>query len=297
METLDKIRQRIDTTEDLESVVRTMKALAAVNIRQYERAVESLNEYQKSIEAGFQIVLQESPGVLAYAKAAPRHRICAVVFGSDQGMCGPLNDRIVDYTLKATGPGSIEGSEFRFMAIGSRVASRLTDTGHPPASEFRLPASVPAISEQVQQLLFEIETWQSHGLVDQLVLFYCRHLSRASYEPTREDLLPLDERWLASLKEKEWQGRSLPLFTMEATSLFSALIQQHLFIGIYRAFAESLASENASRLASMRRAEQNIDDRLDELKRQYHQQRQLAVTSELLDIVSAFEALGQGDSY
>ena len=78
---------------------------------------------------------------------------------------------------------------------------------------------------------------------------------------------------------------------MEVESLFSSLIHHYLFTGLYRAFAESLASENARRLATMRRAEQNISDRLDELKMQYHQQRQSAVTSELLDIISAFETL------
>jgi pyruvate, water dikinase len=60
------------------------------------------------------------------------------------------------------------------------------------------------------------------------------------------------------------------------------------------ATAESLASENASRLASMQGAERNIAGQLDDLNRQYHQKRQMAITEELLDIVSGFEALKGG---
>jgi len=75
--------------------------------------------------------------------------------------------------------------------------------------------------------------------------------------------------------------------------LFAALIRQYLFVAIYRACAESLAGENASRLAAMQRAEQQIDECLDDMMRRFHQQRQSTITAELLDIVAGVEALGK----
>ena len=42
METIDSLRRKIAVTGDLQEVVKTMKTLAAVSIRQYEKAVESL---------------------------------------------------------------------------------------------------------------------------------------------------------------------------------------------------------------------------------------------------------------
>lgn len=83
----------------------------------------------------------------------------------------------------------------------------------------------------------------------------------------------------------------LPMFTMDRDQLFSVLIRQYLFVSLHRAFAESLASENASRLASMQNAQSNIAEQLEELTSTYHQRRQMSVTEELLDIVSGFEAL------
>ncbi|PSN18448.1 hypothetical protein C7271_12495 [filamentous cyanobacterium CCP5] len=73
--------------------------------------------------------------------------------------------------------------------------------------------------------------------------------------------------------------------------LFSALFQQHFFIGLYRACAESLASENVHRLASMGIAEKTIEERLLDLKVAFQQPRQDTMTEERLDIVSGFEAL------
>jgi F-type H+-transporting ATPase subunit gamma len=78
---------------------------------------------------------------------------------------------------------------------------------------------------------------------------------------------------------------------MDRDQLFSALIRQYLFVSLFRACAESLASENASRLAAMQGAERNIEERLEELQTQFHQQRQMTITEELLDIVAGFEAL------
>ena len=78
---------------------------------------------------------------------------------------------------------------------------------------------------------------------------------------------------------------------MDRQQLMRALIRQHLFVLLFRAFAESLASENAARLTSMQSAEQNIEDRLQLLTQEYHGLRQNSITSELLDIVSGFEVL------
>ena len=69
------------------------------------------------------------------------------------------------------------------------------------------------------------------------------------------------------------------------------MIRQYLFVSLYRAFAESLASENASRLRAMQAAEENITERLEELNAQFRSERQSAITEELFDIVAGFEAL------
>ncbi|HIK43350.1 MAG TPA: F0F1 ATP synthase subunit gamma [Leptolyngbyaceae cyanobacterium M65_K2018_010] len=126
-----------------------------------------------------------------------------------------------------------------------------------------------------------------------MLLFYHRALSAVAYEPAWQQILPLDRTWLADLEQRPWQSSALPLVSMAWEPLFSAVIRQYLLISLYRATVESLASENAARLTSMQAAEKNIEDRLAELNAEYRQQRQNAITGELLDIVSGFEALNQ----
>ena len=78
---------------------------------------------------------------------------------------------------------------------------------------------------------------------------------------------------------------------MTRPRLIYALIGQHLFVSLYQALAESLASENAARLGAMQAAENNIEERLQDLHLQYNQLRQSTITEELLDIVAGFEVL------
>lgn len=72
-----------------------------------------------------------------------------------------------------------------------------------------------------------------------------------------------------------------------------ALIREFLFVSLFRACAESLASENASRLQSMQRAEKNIEELLDELHHSFHRLRQSTIDEELFDVIAGFEALRQ----
>jgi len=92
---------------------------------------------------------------------------------------------------------------------------------------------------------------------------------------------------------RKWPTKVLPMYTLEWQKLFPLIVRQYVFVSLFQATAESLASENASRLAAMQGAEKNIDDVLSGLKLQFHQERQMAITDELLDIVAGFEALAE----
>ena len=59
MPTLETLRRQIDSVEDLRSVVRTMKALALVSIRQYEQARTALNDYNFTVELALQALLHD----------------------------------------------------------------------------------------------------------------------------------------------------------------------------------------------------------------------------------------------
>jgi F-type H+-transporting ATPase subunit gamma len=289
MQTLESLKRKIKTAEDLQSVVKTMKALAAVNIRQYERAAESLSDYNRAVEMGLQVLLKQKTAQLQ-THQSPKGRWGAIVFGSDQGMCGQLNDQIVTHALEDLDRRGIGKDDRVVLAVGLRAAGRLEDSGQPVEEIFSVPGSTSGVTPLVQDLLLVLETWPARG-IDRVGLYFSEHLSAASYRPKSLLLLPIDEEWLARVGSRSWASRCLPFFTMDWDRLFSRLIRQYLFVSLYRAFAESLASENASRLSSMQGAERNIEEMLSRLHARFHRQRQMSITEELLDIVAGYEAL------
>jgi F-type H+-transporting ATPase subunit gamma len=267
--------------------------MAAVNIRQYEEAVESLAEYNHTVEMGLQIALRHRPEEIKIAQRVLHGPLGAIVFGSDQGMVGQFNQEIANHALRVLKKGRLGKRDCRLLAIGQRVAARLAQAGHRPTASLPVPGSLAGITPSVQDLLVRIEAWREGQGIEQILLFYNTPTQGASYRTTALQLLPVDLRWLRRLAKREWPSRGLPTYTLEWDALFAALIREYFFAALYRAFAESLASENASRLSSMQAAERNIEERLDQLNAQYHHLRQTSITEELMDVVAGYEVLAE----
>lgn len=290
MQTSEAIKRRLDTAEDLRSIVRTMKALAAVSIRQYEEAVGALAEYARCTELGLQALLREQPSALLTLRRVPARRPGTIVVGSDQGLCGAFNEQVAAYALALRRDDS-PAHAAPLLVVGARAAGRLEDGGVVVEDVLTLPASAALIATHVQDLLRHIDAWRASDAVDGVRICFNRIHDGGASRPHHETLLPLDVKALRVMAEAPWRPRAAPMIAGDWNRLFSAVVRQHLFVRLHRAIAESLAAENASRLAAMHAAERNIDERLAGLKAQFHQQRQTAITTELLDIVSGYEAL------
>lgn len=290
-QSLQSLHKKIDSATTLHGVARTMKALASVNIRQYEKAVESLGDYSRATEMGLQIVISQSSASAAHRNVATADKLAAVIFGSDQGMAGQFNDRIGTFAEKTLGERISREQETYILAVGTRISSWLEVAGYHPYEVSDVPGSVDGISPMVQRVLMRIDQLREELKIDRVVLFYNELAGKVAFEPRSDQLLPIDQEWLDRVGQQDWQSNTLPTFTMDWDDLFSALVREYLFIALFKAFAQSLASENASRLAAMQAAEKNIEERLDDLNHLYHQQRQATITSELLDIVTGSEAL------
>lgn len=291
MQTTEALKRKIQSAQDLLSVVKTMKALAAVSIRQYQRAVESLNEYNRTVEMGLQIALKKMTRDIPRVKKASMNRIGAIVFGSDQGLCGQLNALIVNHALDEMKALGVRKENRSVICVGSRPADILADSGQRIMEILDTPSSTAGITPMVQDITVLLEEWRFKKQIEHVYLYYNEYISGANYHPKTLRILPVDQAWLDNLQKKKWESKTLPMFTMDWEGLFLSLIREYLFVSLYRAFADSLASENASRLAAMQNAEKNIEERLEELFGHFHSQRQMVITEELLDIVAGFEAL------
>ena len=294
------LRRKITGASDLHSVVRTMKALAASSIGDYERSVLALGGYDRMVSLGLgECFRQASCRCSAVAgnvqgpvdqpkKESPNDPIGAIVFGSDQGLVGPFNDVIAQFAIGTL--ASLPGRT-RVWAVGERVQERLKDAGLDAPVVYAVPGSVQAIAPLIAQIQIDSEASRAKSGMTQVHVFHNRPLTGSLYEPVSQRLLPLDTAWQHSLAAIPWPGKTKAELLDHGPATMRALIREYLFISLFRACAESLASENASRLAAMERADRNINDLLDDLHGDFHRLRQGSIDEELFDLTAGYEAL------
>lgn len=292
MESIEQLHNQLESLDDLRTIIKTMKALSAASIRQYEQAVSALAAYYRTVERGLHVALKGTE----HPAPSPRHRhepsrIAAILFGSDHGLCGRFNEEITEYALNRMTSSGTGPKNRLLLAVGARVAASLEHEGQRIEEDFFVPGSASQITATVQQILLKLDEWREQAGVNHVYLFYNRHSGSRGYHPTGFELLPINLHRFHRLEEEAWPSRSLPTFTMDRDVLLGRLLHQYLFVTIFRGCAESQASEHASRLAAMQAAERNLDERVEEVTMVFRRARQDAITSELLDVVSGFEAL------
>jgi F-type H+-transporting ATPase subunit gamma len=289
-DTLASLRRKIDGAGKLKSVVRTMKAVAASSIGQYEAAVRSLVDYEHSVELGLSVCFRKSETIAASSKRSRNETsVGAIVFGSDQGLVGQFNEAITEFTK--TKLADLPGRK-KLWIVGERIDASLRQAGIPVVGRFAVPGSVEGITSLVEQLQVAVEE-QKDERAGEIFVFHAKPTFGELYEPTCQRLLPLDAEWQKKMAKVPWPTKSLPECFGDTETTLRAFVREYLFIALFRACAESLASENTSRLAAMQRAEKNIDSLSRELNRSFYRLRQNSIDEELFEVIAGFNSLSR----
>ncbi|MDD2459367.1 MAG: F0F1 ATP synthase subunit gamma, partial [Eubacteriales bacterium] len=180
-DTTASLRRKIDSAGELQSVVRTMKAMAASSIGQYEKSVRALADYAATVELGLGACLRKNrmTPLSVQGKRSPSPKtITAVVFGSDQGLVGQFNDVVADYAVETLVGLS---TQTEVWAVGERVHARLEDAGLQLRGLFNVPNSVKAITPLVGKMLLESGARSSQDEGAELHIFHNRPHAGAVY--------------------------------------------------------------------------------------------------------------------
>lgn len=286
-EALQALQRRLHTAAELKSVVRTMKTLAAISLVPFENAVRSLADYYRAVELGLIASLRQADN-----GGPERHfgseRTGMIVFGSDQGMVGQFNETLADFVLNEL---KIVPGEKTVWPIGERIAWRFQAPGIHLMPVHSVPDTVSGITPLINDVLQQVRERREEKNVDRILVFHNQPIAGKKYKPLRQQLLPFDAEWLKTLAETTWPTKMIPQIMPLESETLAAFLREWLFVCLFRACAESLASEVASRLATMQAAEHKIGELIDQLQLEFNQARQNAVDEELFDVITGYEAL------
>jgi F-type H+-transporting ATPase subunit gamma len=289
-ESLQDLQRRIESATELHSITRTMRSLAAVNLRHHETAARAVSAYEAVIADGLQAALRGGAlERLSDDEPEVDAPTAVIVFGSNQGLCGPINRHVVTHAV-----AEIERwpRVALVAAVGERLAAELELLGLRIEALWDLPGVVEGITPRAERVLVRADDWRVERDVRRIQLVHPTYVSGGrGYEPTVGRLAPTDRRWLARVAARTWRSRSLPTWTIAWDRLVAELIRESTLVHLHDAFAQTMASVAASRLAAMESAQHDIEERLEQLRWRHQQLRQAQITEELFDIVSGFEVL------
>jgi F-type H+-transporting ATPase subunit gamma len=295
--TVDDLRQALRRTEELKTVITTMKLLAAIAAGRLEATLEANSTATLMIERGFAALLRTfetkpTPATTpAQADRENGERAVVVVFGSSQGLVGAFNRRLAEHAESFL-------KEFarqpRLIVWGERVADALRDLRIEPHSVVASFETSEAVSDAFEEILEADPTNSERDAAHSthpLYLVYNAPSTTGGFQQKTERILPLDDSWLAGMLQTPWPSATHPEFTAGVTETLRPLIEHHLTLSLHRMLAQSRLSEQRARLLAMMRAEKRIEERLEDLRREYHSARQEAIDAELFDLISGFESL------
>lgn len=225
MDTLENLRSKTEGAKELKSVVSAMKAMAASNIVQYETAVSSLADYFHTIALGivayFKAEKIAAIDSVLVSKNKQEEVICAIVFGSDQGLVAQFNDSMATFVSS-----SLKGlaNKKEIWAVGERVQLLLADEGFNTSKLYSVPNDINAVTPLVTELLNKSQEYLQKEKVTAFYIFHNRPNPIAGYTPVMQRFLPLDEKWKETLKQIQWLTKLPPQIAGGSMPTLIALI-------------------------------------------------------------------------
>lgn len=284
MTRLADIEAHISSMSEMRDIFGAMRSLAGMRMQEAQRTVPNIRRYADSVAAGIADTLL----LMGEPEPPPRGletRRALVLCTAEHGFVGGFNERLVEATQALLGPSDV------LFVLGSRGAALMHERGRPASWTHPMATRCAAAPETIQRLSTELYRRIARGEIARVEVIHARYRQGGAPSIERRLLLPLD---LASLKLK--QSVHPPLHNLAPVALHERLMAEYVFALLTEAAVESIASENAARLATMESAHDNVSKKLDQLHQNARQARQSEITTELLELVTGAQALARNRS-
>ncbi|MBA3667646.1 MAG: F0F1 ATP synthase subunit gamma [Sphingomonas sp.] len=294
MPTLKSLKLRIGSVKSTQKITKAMKMVAAAKLRRAQSNAEAGRPYSARMaevvaSLGSRVTVgPQSPKLLAGTGKDDTHLI--VVASGDRGLAGAFNTNIVRAARRKAEELEAAGKKVIFYIVGRK--------GRPPIARF-YPKGIVAQHDtsamkapgyaNAQAIADDLIARFNGGQFDVAHLAYANFRSTLLQEPTVDQIIPV------ALPEAD-QAKAGPAaaaveYEPDEEEILAALLPKNITVQIYRALLENAAGFYGSQMTAMDNATRNAGDMINKLSIAYNRQRQAAITTELVEIISGAEAL------
>ena len=295
MANLKDLRVRIASVKATQKITSAMKMVAAAKLRRAQEQAEAARPYAQRMDrmlGSLAASATQQAGVSPLIAGTGRSEVHLLVVGTaDRGLCGGFNSNIARESRRLIRELRGQGKTVKVLCIGrkgrdqlrrefgSLIIDTLEDVSRPrPSFE-----KSEAIAQRIMSML-------EAGEFDVCTMVYAEFKSAMTQIVRTQQLVPF-----APAADEQVTGTSGPSasyeYEPEEQEILAALLPRNLAVQIYKALLENSASEHGARMTAMDSATRNAGDMIDRLSLVYNRTRQATITKELIEIVSAKEAM------
>lgn len=294
MATLRDIKRRIVGVSSTQQITKAMKMVAAAKLRRAQENMIAARPYTQKLNEMLQHLLRIEKNIdnPLVAERNPE-KVLILVATSDSGLCGAFNMNIIRATeelIKEEYNEQFENGSLSLICIGKKgyeyFARRNYDIADHHIGIYR-----ELKFDFVTKIMKNISGKFVSGEVDKVVVVYNEFLSVMQQKLIKKQILPI------VFDENEYEETKLNaefLYEPDKAKIINTLLPKQVNAEVWRSLLESYAAELGARMTAMDLATENAKDLIRELKIQYNKERQAAITTEILEIVSGAEALKNG---
>jgi F-type H+-transporting ATPase subunit gamma len=284
------VRRRIRSIQSTKKITKAMELIAASRILKAQQRVEAARPYAEFLTRAMEDVARQTGSLvhpLLEERSEPQ-RAAALVMTSDRGLAGAYNANVLKRAEDLMGRLRERGIEPIIYVSGRKGLGYLRFRGFAIEGSWTGHSEVPTyeVAEEIGRAL--IDAFTDHR-IDEVYAAYTDFRSAFTTRATDRRFLPIAPEEVV----RRELGQPYPeyIFEPEPSAILDELLPQYVITKVYAALLESAASENANRRRAMKAATENAEELTKVLTRVANQARQAEITTEIMDVVGAAEAL------
>jgi len=290
MATLKELKNKITSVKNTQKTTRAMKLVSTAKLKRAEEALLMSREYAKKIDEVMKEIsakltsIKDTITLRAFAHIPEHQKVDLIVVTADKGLCGGFNINTIKATLAKIEELKDKKVKVRLKVIGKKAIEYFKFAGIEMFEQIEGLSSAPNY-EKAAEIIEKSYSDFVNGEIDNIILIYNGYVNKLTQEVHVSELLPIDvvEENTQEYLEVE------PADDYEA--ILESLVKKYLEYTMYYTLLDSLAGEHSARMQAMDAATNNAQEMVKQLTLQFNKVRQENVTRELIEIVTAMEAM------
>ncbi len=281
------LRRRVRSVKNIRQITRAMKFISASRLRRAQDRIFAARPY-----ANRMLAVLNSLATRVDASSHPllsrreEERVMLVVITSDKGLCGSFNSNLIKGAMSHI-RNEETNKELSLALVGRKGDDWFKKRSWPIQHRYlNIMAKVdPRYAKELAQSLI---TFYTNSELDSVHVVYNEFKSVIRQQVVIEPLLPIRK-----LQVKDVADTLLEyIYEQPPQQILDSIVPRHVETQLFRAMLESEAAEHAARMTAMDAATRNAREMIDSLTLKMNRLRQASITTELIEVVSGADALG-----